>query len=212
MKRILIPAAALAATAAVPAAASAAAVQTDLPCYLRSQAVNVAGQGFAPGAFVTANGSGFTSSGTADAAGNFGGQGTAPFVDSDRKSPKTVTLTASDGTNTAQASFKVVSGGAKWKGSGNPRSTVKWTFLGLTPGQPIYVHVRKGSKTIKTTRVGKAGGVCGTATKRLRRFPVRASQVRNGNYKIFVDNRKTFSRGGLQYGYTYTVFTRYRYR
>ena len=210
MKRFLIPAAVAVTAAAAPAVSSAATVATDLPCYLPGQTVTFGGAQFVPGAPFSVSGTGVFGSGTVDAAGNATATTSAPTLALKRRSAKTVAFQATDGTNTIPGAFKVVNGGAQWDGSGNPRGTVKWAFGGLTPGQPIYVHVRRGSKTIKTTRAGKAGGVCGTATKRLKRLPVASSQVRNGSYKVFVDSRKKFSRGGLQYGYSYRVFTTYR--
>lgn len=212
MKRILIPAAVAAAVAVVPAGASAAAVTTDLPCYLPGLPVTFAGSAFTPAAPFSVSGTGIFASGTVDAAGNATASTTAPSLSSSRRSPKTVAYQATDGANTIPGSFKVVNGGAKWDGSGNPRGTVKWSFGGLTPGQPVYVHVRRDSKTVKTTRAGKAGGVCGTASKRLKRLPVDSADVRNGTYKVFVDSRKKFTKGGLQYGYSYRVFTTYKYR
>jgi hypothetical protein len=214
LKRTIVPAlaAVAAAAAAVPASAAAADVVPDLPCYLPGAPLELGGSGWTPGATWTASGA-VSATTTVDAQGLVAAGGlSAPTITAMRRTPQTFTVDATDGAQTAGATFQVVNPGAIWNDDGDPRGRVKWTFGGLAPGEPVYVHVRRGLKTLKTTKVGRASTPCGTASKRLRRLPLRSSQITNGNYKIAVDNRKRFSSGGLQYVYPYKVSTRIRTR
>jgi hypothetical protein len=211
MTRLLLPAAVAAVAAAAPAAASAATLETDLPCYLPTQPVTLQGEGWTPSAAVALKGSGIDVSAPTDAAGAFSVSEAAPLISQTRRAPRTFTVQATDPAQVAAASFRVVNGGAVWAGKGDPRKVVRWSFGGLSPDKPIYVHVRRGAKTLKTTRAGKAKGVCGTGSARLRRLPIRTSQVRPGSYRVIVDNRRSYRSGGLQYVIPYTVFTAPRY-
>ncbi len=212
MQRILIPVAVAAAVAVVPAGAAAATAGTQVPCYLNGQTapISAAGSGFTPAAPVAFTGSGFTGSGVADAAGNAAAQFPAPRIDPKRRSSKTFPFTATDGTQTAAGSFKVVNGGAIWSDQGRIRTVVKWTFGGLPPGKRIYVHVRRNGKTLKTTAAGRAGGVCGRATKRLRRLPIRG-RAGDGTYQIAIDVSRRYRASTAIYRYKYVVRTRPRF-
>lgn len=217
MKRTLLTAAALAALAAVPAAASAATVTMRAPCFLNGASgglIGFSGAGFTPNGQWTAQADQVFASGAVDPSGNLAPTTPvrAPIISRSRISSKRFTLNVADNAGiVAATTFKVANVLAKWAGSGSPRKTVRWRFSGFASGAPIYVHVRRHGHTLKTTRAGKAGGACGVGSKRLRRLPVRSSQVHNGTYKIVVDNRRKFSfKSRPQYRVGYRVYTRSR--
>ncbi len=221
MKRPVLPVLALVAVAAAPASASAAAIKTSKACYVEGEPMQIVGQGFTPltGWTVHDSSGQISAFGNADPSGNVAltGPEFAPVIVADTTKPRTYTLTATDNNAAsvpvASMKFKAVNFLVKYAGRGNPRKRVPWRFSGFAPGRPIYVHVRRGGKTLKTTRIGRAKGPCGTLTKRSKRLPVRASQVRSGNYKVFVDSSRRFARSVRpQYRFTYNITLTYRFR
>ncbi|MEJ7894562.1 MAG: hypothetical protein WKF94_18170 [Solirubrobacteraceae bacterium] len=192
---------------AVPSLASAATLTTDRPCYIPGQPLRATGSGWAPGSAWSVTGAGLSGSGTADGAGAFAFNTQAPTVASSTK-PRTLALVGNqDGTEVARTNIKVVSFLVDPKDpSGKPTGTTSWGFSGFTPGKPIFVHVKRGKKNY-TEKAGKGDKPCGTLRTRLRRLPaVPPSQVSFGKYQVFVDNRRKFTKGGLQYKATITIF------
>jgi hypothetical protein len=213
------------ATAAVllaPVAAHAATVTTDRQCYIQgesssglvSQAMTVGGSGWGPGSGWSFTANEVSSSGTADATGNWATADpnlTAPAIASGTPKPQTITLTAQqDGADVATTTFKVVNFLVKPRSlHGKPTGKTTWVFSGFAPGQKIYFHIRRGSH-VYTAKAGRGAGPCGTLEQRLRRLPaVPASKIHYGKYKVFVDNRHHFSRGGVQYRATITIFKKF---
>jgi hypothetical protein len=198
-----------------PASASAATLTTDRPCYIQSQPMTITGAGWVPGSSWSVETDQLFDFGDADPAGNFVSTNeTAPIVVGDTFKPKTFTLTGKqDNIDVATATFKVVDFIAQPKdGNGKPTGKTKWRFAGFNPGKTIYIHTRRGSKTY-LTKVGKGDATCGTASKRLKRLPgVPASQIKNGEYKVFVDNRRKFAKSNgnfLQYSGEITIYNTY---
>ena len=72
-----------------------------------------------------------------------------------------------------------------------PRQQVKHVARGFTSGATIYAHFRHGGKTRVTKSLGQATGPCGIASRRMRALPTRS---RLGTWKVFVDQKKTYSR------------------
>ena len=191
-----------------PARAGAATLATDRPCYIATEGMAITGGGWAPRSGWTVTGGGMTLSGLADPAGAFTAQGQAPTIPRHTLKPQTIALTGlQDGTAVASATFKVVNFLVRPRApSGKPSGSTSCGFSGFMPGKRIYVHVRRASKTY-TTSAGKGDPTCGTRRTRLRRLPgVPASAIRPGEYKVFVDNRRRFSVGGLQYRATIRIF------
>jgi len=207
MPRTLI--AAIALLLAAPGLASAATLTTDRQCYVdvKGQQIGVTGTGWAPGSAWGVIGGSITESGTADAAGGFAFQTALPTIFGDGIKPQKVRLSGTqDGAEIASTSFKVVEFLVAPKDiSGKPTGKTSWGFSGFTPSKAIYIHVRRGGKTY-TDRVGKGDKVCGTLRTRLRRLPaVPPSKIRFGRYKLYVDNRPKFSKGGLQFPATIRI-------
>lgn len=197
-----------------PAAAHGATMATDRQCYVQAntadgpvgQALTLTGAEWAPNSAYAVSG-GVDASGTADASGNWTFTGTAPTIGSSLLKPQAFTLTGQqDGADAATATFKVVNFIVRPRDdSGRPTGKTTWNFGGFTPGKAIYFHLKKGAK-VYTQRAGRGDAECGTLKTRLRRLPaVPKRKIRSGKYKVFVDNRRRFSKGGLQYTATITI-------
>jgi hypothetical protein len=199
-----------------PAAAHGATLTTNAPCYRQvsgskgivSSAIGITGAGWTPGSTWSVSTDQLFASGTADEAGNFTSTDqTAPTMSSSRFKPQTFTLTGQqDGTDVATTTFKVVNFAVKPRSiQGKPTGKTVWLFSGFEPAKSIFFHIkRKGH--VYTARAGKGDSPCGTLKKRLRRLPaVPARRIEYGKYKVFVDNRRRFKRGGLQYIATITI-------
>jgi len=209
MTRALVTlAASVAAFALAPAVAGAATLGTNLPCYVERQPMVIGGAGWVPGTGWSVQTEQLFDSGVADPAGNWvSTTETAPIIPALTTKARTFTLTGSqDGTAVATATFKVVNFLVKPRDpNGKPKGTTSWGFSGFLPGKRIYVHVRRGSKTY-TEAAGRGDQTCGTLRTRLSRLPaVPRSRVNPGVYKVFVDNRRRFSKGGRQYPASITI-------
>lgn len=196
---------------AFPAAADAASLTTDRRCYVdaEGQLLTVSGAEWAPGAAWSVSGAGIDEAGTTGAEGTFAFNAGVPAI-GDGIKPRTFTLSATeDGAPVAEASFKVVNFLAMPAAiQGRPTGRTSWRFSGFEPAKPIYVHVKRAGE-VYTERAGRGDRVCGTLKTRMRRLPaVPPKQIRYGKYKVYVDNRRRFTRGGLQYAATITIFRR----
>jgi opacity protein-like surface antigen len=211
--RALIAAAAAALLA--PAAAPAATLTTNDDCYVQvatdqglvSQPIGITGGGWAPGSGWSVTGDGLVASGTADAAGAFTSTDQrAPEIDTETAKPRTITLTGQqDGVEVASVDIKVANFLVRPRNiDGNLTKKTTWVFSGFERGKTIYVHIKRG-KHVYTQKAGRAKTACGTLQKRLRKLPaVPKRKIRYGRYKVFVDQRRAFSRSGLQYLATIT--------
>lgn len=196
---------------AVPAVAEAATLTTDRQCYVDAdgQLLNVSGAQWSPGSSWTVSGAGIDEAGIADGAGAFAFNRGVPVI-GDGIKPRTFTISATeDGAPAAGTTFKVVNFLAEPASiQGRPTGRTSWGFSGFTPAKPIYVHVKRGGK-VYTQRAGTGDKTCGTLRTRMRRLPaVPKDKIGFGRYKVFVDNRRKFRRGGLQYFATITIFRR----
>jgi hypothetical protein len=194
---------ALALLAAVPAAASAAQIQTDLDCYQDGVGtVAVSGNGFEPNQpyQVTLDGRPLPTNGndTTDAAGGISGSFPAPELDKTRV--HTYTLGIVQGANASTTQFSVTRFDADFTpGSGNPK-TLRVRFkidgFGLMSADPVvYLHyVRPSGKLKRTVRLGKSHGVCGQIkqTSRRKLFPFHAER---GKWRLQFDTHKRYRKG-----------------
>lgn len=207
--RALSIAAALALLA--PAAADAASISTA-PCHYSGQKMQVAGTGWGPSTTYQLQGQGIFTEGVADAAGNWTTTDlSAPDISASGYKPQTFELIAGqDGTQVASTKFKVVNFLVKPRSlNGKPTGTTTWVFAGFAPGKRIYFHITRKGRTW-TSKAGKGDKPCGTLKRKLRRLPaVPSNQIQYGKYKVFVDNRRKFSKGGLQFSATITVYRRF---
>ena len=177
--------AALAALAALPAAAHAATVtvQPCSPALPGQRTVAVQGAGYTPGSTVTlvADGQTIGSGIPVDGTGRFTAATFAPELSSARRNLQTFRLTATDGTGVAAAApLQITRVTATLPSRARPRSRVRFSVFGFAPGQPVYLHVRRGDRTRGSFRIGTASAPCGRASRRLRYMPLR--RFGNGVY------------------------------
>ena len=196
---------------AFPAAAEAAKLSTDRQCYVDApgQLINVSGSDWAPGAAWSVSGAGIEETGTTGEAGTFAFDAGVPAI-GDGIKPRRFTLSATeDGTPVAETTFKVVNFLAIPASiQGRPTGKTSWGFSGFAPGKPIYVHVKRAGR-VYTEKAGRGDRQCGTLKTRMRRLPaVPARRIRYGRYQVYVDNRRKFRRGGLQYAASITIYRR----
>ena len=181
------------ALALLPAAAAAATIQTDLPCYLEGRQVEVTGSGFDPGASYTllrdgqAVGTGTVrSDGTVT--GTFAG---GPLEDG--VAERAFDLAITDGRNQAATRFRVSRFRAEFTPArGNPlRLRVRFSVFGFgRAGLPVYVHyLDPRGREIRVLRLGTTRGTCGALprTKRRRLFPFRPS---SGRWRLQFDTSR----------------------
>jgi hypothetical protein len=200
--RFTAVAAALFVAATLPAAASAAQIQTDRGCYLANSGnVAVSGNGFDPNQpyQVTLDGQPLAGgTGTTDAAGGVTGSFATPKLAGTSEHAYTVGIV--QGANAPTSGFSVTPFNADFTpGAGNPKTLrvrFKVNGFGLVDPNPIvYVHyVRPNGKVKRTTKLGKAQGVCGQIkqTSRKRLFPFKAER---GKWKLQFDTQKSYRKG-----------------
>lgn len=182
---------------ALPAAASAATVTLDKPCYVSGQPGTVALAGFAPNAVVTLENADLGPTKiTTDVTGSF----TVPFTPpsgADLKKPGSRELvfkatedanpanTAMGGSRIAPLAFATDSG------TKSPKANRSWYFSGWVTGKPIYAHFRFGGKTRGTYRFGVPTGPCGEYKRRAPGIGVKGG-VSRGTWTVQVDQAKSY--------------------
>jgi hypothetical protein len=193
--------------AAIPAAASAAQIMVDRPCYAdpsqRQDTVTLTGTGFTPNATyqVTLDGQPLAGgTGTADATGGINGTFIAPSL-AKGANEHSYAVGVQEGANAPTTSFLVTRLFADFQPSkGDPSSLkVRFSLFGFSlqgaQQPPIYVHyIRPNGKLKKSYRVGTARGACGTihATMKRRLFPFGAER---GRWRLQFDTAKKFRKG-----------------
>jgi len=204
---------ALTLAAAIPAAASAAQIQTDRSCYQNNTGtVAVTGNGFDPNQpyQVTLDGKPLPNgTGTTDAAGGVAGSFPTPELDG-VNGVHAYALGIVEGANAPTTNFSVTPFFADFTpGSGNPKTLhvrFKVFGFGLVDANPlVYLHyVRPNGKVKRTIKLGRAQGVCGqikrTARKKL--FPFNAER---GHWKLQFDTNKGYRKG--QAGSNFLFYT-----
>jgi hypothetical protein len=196
----LVAAAGLGVVAGVPAVASAADVNAGVAC-VRSDFVNrnleafpLAGTGFTPGSAVTFRmDSTVVGSGVADAAGNVTVNGTGPVISDSDRNLQTFGLTATDsaGITTVAKPLPVVRTGVSIPKTSKPRRTSRFRLFGFVPNQVLYLHIRRGGKTLGTYRMGTTDAACGNVTRKLRYMPLK--RYRTGTYDYYFDHSKKYT-------------------
>ena len=136
--------AASAATLLLAPAAQAATVTTDRPCYRGGETVRVNGTGFTPGATYTASVNGQqlpNGSGTVRPDGGLSGGFTTGAVQG--AAERSFTFGATDGVNSALATYTVTPFGVVFSpSSGNPRTLrVRFRGFGFGKGKRVYLHL-----------------------------------------------------------------------
>jgi hypothetical protein len=207
MKIRYAAAAAVAGALAAPAAADAAAIAVQGGCFISGAPVPVSGSGFTAGAPVSIGGGAFAST-VADAAGNFSATVSAPPVTT--VAPRTISITATDGANSANAAagqFAVIARALNTNAplNGRPRQKTTWRFSGFPAGTAIYGHYRFRGRTIKNYRFGKPTGPCGVLSVRARRMPIPASRIARGTWTLQLDQRRHYRRSGARRVIQFTI-------
>jgi hypothetical protein len=180
---------------ALPCAAQAATVQTDLPCYLENRSVAVTGTGFTPGAsFTVLRDSQAIGGGTVGPDGSVTGSFTSGALETNI-AERAFDLTLTDGTNQAGTKFSVSRFRAEFAPSrGNPATLrVRFSVFGFgRQGLPVYLHyLRPDGRTVRTVLLGNTRSVCGgiTRTRMRRLFPFRPGA---GRWRLQFDTHKAF--------------------
>lgn len=110
--------------------------------------------------------------------GRFGTNTTPPPFSSPRLDQESFTLIGVDATNPTAfgtTSFQVARFGLKASPAPKrPTARIRYTARGFTPGKTVYIHFRYRGVTRRTVSLGKAKGVCGIASKRMRALPTAA--------------------------------------
>ncbi|HEU4977884.1 MAG TPA: hypothetical protein VFT42_03215 [Solirubrobacteraceae bacterium] len=193
---------------AIPAAAHAATLTADQPCYVVGVAgarqVQLTGAGFAPGQSIDISGAqGRFASGTSDAAGAFSAALTPPPLGSFLPVARAMTLTATDAANptdTASVTIQVTNlTFATRGGSRRPQALRTWEISGFIPAagadlaKPVYAHFRLHGHTYANYRFGVAGGPCGLLKVRAPAIPL--ERVRTGVWLVQIDQSRAYHAG-----------------
>jgi hypothetical protein len=209
VRRTLVLACALAGSLLAPAAASAATVAPSQPCVLDGGAnLGVNALGWAPGSALefALNGR-RVGTGTADATGAFSNASdpfTPPLL-TGRNPIRRFMLTAADAAgNQANARVKVVHRTVSVPERARPAKRVRYRAYGFPRGKRVFLHVRHGKRTLGRFLIGRAHGVCGVVSKRLRYMPVRNWST--GTYDFWFSNRRHFKRNRALFGYRIRIY------
>jgi hypothetical protein len=182
-------------------AARAQTLATTEPCprYVPGEATfPVAVTGFTPGSvvrFTTADGQ-LVGTGVTDPAGAFTGTLSAPALSGNR-TRQDVVVTASDlnGVTAPPLAVSVVRFTVSLPRRARPTSRVRFRALGFLTGSTVYLHVRRGGRTLGSYRIGTAEGPCGIAERRLRYMPLR--RYRTGTYDYVFQPSARYERSVL---------------
>ena len=209
----------LAAAVAPAPAASAALLETDMPCYQETQDVVLSGTAFAPMApvAISQDAAPFGTADT-DAAGAFQRKFAAPELGRTVRE-QVFTLTGTDSAlNTASTRYRTTKIFADFApDTGDPKTLqVRFSVNGfglLRQQASVYLHyVSPGGRSRRDVRLGKAVGTCGKiAATRLRHlFPFSAER---GRWVLQFDTNKTYTRATSKSKYIWVrkpveIFTR----
>lgn len=192
---------------AAPAAASAATLSVDKPCYGAGERVQFSGTGYTPNGSVALSVSGQQLGlSSANPVGEVALSLGAPAIDGKQR---TDTFTATDQANlslTASVPVLLTSLDVKvTPKNGDPSNPKRIVARGFTTGTNLYAHVRRG-KSRRNVRVGRLKGACKTLDVKRRLF---SPDAKPGVYKVQFDARRTYSASTApQVGFLVTVFLR----
>jgi hypothetical protein len=188
--------------AAAPAAARAATLTVNRPCYVNPEPSQPApmvltGAGFTPGDTVDVQGNGVNATAPVNAAGDFSTQTGTPLLSTVNPVEQRFTLTATDATAagaaiTASATVTVTNlAFAVQPASASPTKKVTFTFAGFAPGRSIYAHYLHGHRVVASQRFGVATGPCGLLKVKAREFP--GGRPRYHSYPVQFDSARRYS-------------------
>lgn len=181
----------LTALGALPATAGAASVSTDRPCYTPGEPVAVALSGFTPG------GDPLDVRVNDDVAGEaaIDPAGTAALtVRAVRGAPpQPVTLRVQDSlTVLAETTFRVNVPVVEMSPTrAKPASRVTYTATGFAGKGPVYLHVVRGGRALRTVRLGTPPAACGEVVARIPQIPL-GGRVTKGAYRLQFDTSASY--------------------
>ncbi len=201
--RIAVPALLAFAAFVAPAAADAATLAPNKPCYGGGDGLVLLGAGYTPGAQVTiaANGTPLSPPVTAGAPGT-AAPGTiaaalaTPFLTSSTE--RVDTFTATDSANGANVGstgvrrsiLRVVVRPA----NASPYRSRRFKARGFTTGNTLYRHIVRGHR-VSNSRQGRLQGACHTLSYKRRLF---RRSAKTGTYRIQFDTKRKYSSKTVQ--------------
>jgi hypothetical protein len=184
----------LLALGAAPQAAAAATITTDRACYR-------------PGATATATFSGFTAGPdpfdlrvnddvAAEVRVDGAGAGTATFRVPRGAPPQPVTVRVQDSLailaeTTVRVSVPVVEMSPT---RAKPTTRVTYLATGFDTSGPVYLHVVRGGRALRTVRLGIAERACGEVVGRIPQIPLRG-RIAKGAYRLQFDASAAYRAG-----------------
>lgn len=184
----------------IPAAAGAATLTADQPCYVTglpgAKAVALSGSGFAASQPIAIAGPpGVSADATTDPSGVFSAQLQPPGISTLAPVARPVTLTATDAGNPADsASVTIEVTNLTFATAGTdrrPQAKRTWRFSGFIPAagadpsKPVYGHFRLRGRTYANHRFGVPAGPCGLLTARAPAIPLK--RVPTGAWLVQID-------------------------
>ena len=83
------------------------------------------------------------------------------------------------------------------------RFRVRVRGMAAAAGRPLYLHYRRGTRTLKVTSLGRLQGPCGDLVTRTRAFPMRT--VADGRYTLLVSPLRRSPTSGPYFKFTVRV-------
>ncbi len=203
-RRLAVPALLALASLAAPSAAGAADVVADTGCVRAvpgTPTVTLTATGFTPGAVVTIRADDqVLATGAADQAGTLQQPVAAPTIANRNRTQQAFALTATDDRGVASPSRPLLVSriGVRVPSRARPTSRVTYRAFGFQTGLPLYLHVRRGGRTLGTFSLGRTSGECGRVTRRLRYMPLR--RYRTGIYEYWYSHARRYSTAQRIYG------------
>jgi hypothetical protein len=192
-RRIAVSALVACAAFGAPAAADAASLTPNKPCYGGGDAILLGGQGYTAGAPIAlaANGVPLKGTVTANPQGTFLAGLAAPFLTS--ATERYDTFTATDGVNAANVGTtqvrRTILRVAVKPANASPYRTRRFSARGFTGGSTLYRHITRGKK-VSNGRMGKLKGVCKTLSVKKRLF---RRSAKTGTYRVQFDTFRKYS-------------------
>lgn len=180
--------------AVLPARAAAATVTTDRACYAPGDRVAVRLAGFAPGGDpldVRVNDD-VAAEATVDPSGAAGVTVTAVRG----APPQPVTVRVQDSlTILAETTFRVSVPVVEMSPTrAKPTSRVTYTASGFATRGPLYLHVVRDGRALRTVRLGAPATACAPVVARIAQVPL-GGRVAKGRYRLQFDTAARYRRG-----------------
>lgn len=190
-RRILVPALLGCAALGVPAAADAATLAPNKPCYGGGDVVILGGSGYAPNAPIAlaAGGQALQGTVTTNATGIFAAALAAPFLTT--ATERVDTFTAADNVGnvgTTGVRRSIVRVGIR-PANASPFRTRRFSARGFTSGTTLYRHIVRG-KRVSNSRQGRLKGPCHTLSYKRSLF---RRGARLGFYRVQFDTSRRYS-------------------